>query len=98
MGTRIGVLVDLLLFCNRIHQHRNEKNMEKNERQNLNRQLAQMLKGGVIMDVTTPKCQILAELGGHVVAARQGNQIATSFHPELDGDLRVHSYFLDMAK
>ncbi|MBR4708547.1 MAG: pyridoxal 5'-phosphate synthase lyase subunit PdxS, partial [Bacteroidaceae bacterium] len=26
-----------------------------NERQQLNRQLAQMLKGGVIMDVTTPE-------------------------------------------
>ena len=64
MGTRIGVLVDLLLFCNRIHQHRNEKNMEKNERQNLNRQLAQMLKGGVIMDVTTPEQARIAEEAG----------------------------------
>ena len=56
------------------------------------------IRAPYIKDVLSPKCQILAELGGHVVAARQGNQIATSFHPELDGDLRVHSYFLDMAK
>ena len=34
----------------------NIKNMNnKNERQELNRNLAQMLKGGVIMDVTTPE-------------------------------------------
>jgi 5'-phosphate synthase pdxT subunit len=31
----------------------------------------------------------------HVVAVRQGNLIATSFHPELTGDLRIHAYFCD---
>jgi 5'-phosphate synthase pdxT subunit len=31
--------------------------------------------------------------GEHVVAVRQGNLLATSFHPELTGDLRVHAYF-----
>ena len=35
-----------------------------NERQNLNRQLAQMLKGGVIMDVTTPEQARIAEAAG----------------------------------
>ena len=35
-----------------------------NERQNLNRQLAQMLKGGVIMDVTTPEQARIAEEAG----------------------------------
>ncbi len=38
----------------------------------------------------------LAEVDGHVVAARQGNQLVTAFHPELDDDLRVHQYFLDI--
>jgi 5'-phosphate synthase pdxT subunit len=33
--------------------------------------------------------------GEHVVAVRQGNLLATSFHPELTGDLRVHAYFCD---
>jgi pyridoxal 5'-phosphate synthase pdxS subunit len=39
---------------------------EKNssERQSLNRQLAQMLKGGVIMDVTTPEQARIAEEAG----------------------------------
>lgn len=38
----------------------------------------------------------LAEIDGHIVAARQGNQLVTAFHPELDEDLRVHKYFLKM--
>jgi len=37
---------------------------KNNERQNLNRQLAQMLKGGVIMDVTTPEQARIAEEAG----------------------------------
>lgn len=31
----------------------------------------------------------------HVVVVRQGNLLATSFHPELTGDLRVHAFFCD---
>ncbi|MBQ9649949.1 MAG: pyridoxal 5'-phosphate synthase lyase subunit PdxS [Prevotella sp.] len=38
--------------------------METNTRQDLNRQLAQMLKGGVIMDVTTPEQARIAEAAG----------------------------------
>lgn len=42
--------------------------------------------------------EILARVDDRIVAARQGNQLVTAFHPELSGDLRVHQYFLDMAK
>ena len=42
---------------------KNRKKMENN-RQDLNRQLAQMLKGGVIMDVTTPEQAKIAEAAG----------------------------------
>jgi 5'-phosphate synthase pdxT subunit len=35
---------------------------------------------------------------GRIVAVRQGNLLATSFHPELTGDLRVHAYFVDMVR
>ncbi|HSV67944.1 MAG TPA: pyridoxal 5'-phosphate synthase glutaminase subunit PdxT [Mycobacteriales bacterium] len=35
---------------------------------------------------------------GRIVAVRQGNLLATSFHPELTGDPRVHRYFVDMVK
>lgn len=37
-----------------------------NQRYQLNKQLAQMLKGGVIMDVTTPKQARIAEAAGLV--------------------------------
>lgn len=35
---------------------------------------------------------------GRIVAVRQGNVLATSFHPELTGDLRIHHYFVDMVR
>jgi pyridoxal 5'-phosphate synthase pdxT subunit len=35
---------------------------------------------------------------GRIVAVRQGNLLATSFHPELTGDLRVHRFFVEMAR
>jgi 5'-phosphate synthase pdxT subunit len=41
---------------------------------------------------------VLAEHGGHPVAVRQGNVLATSFHPELTGDIRFHTLLLDMAR
>ncbi|MFJ2560011.1 MULTISPECIES: pyridoxal 5'-phosphate synthase glutaminase subunit PdxT [unclassified Streptomyces] len=42
--------------------------------------------------------QVLAEYGGHVVAVRQGSALATSFHPELTGDHRLHRFFTDMVR
>jgi 5'-phosphate synthase pdxT subunit len=35
---------------------------------------------------------------GKIVAVRQGALLATAFHPELTGDLRVHRLFLDIVK
>jgi 5'-phosphate synthase pdxT subunit len=35
---------------------------------------------------------------GKVVAVRQGNLMATSFHPELTGDSRVHALFADIVR
>ena len=43
-----------------------------------------------------PGVDILAETGGHIVAARQGKQLVTAFHPELNEDTRVHEYFLKL--
>lgn len=42
--------------------------------------------------------EVLATYDGHTVAVRQGNVLATSFHPELTGDDRVHAYFVDMVR
>lgn len=41
--------------------------------------------------------QVLAEVDGHIVAVRQGNQLVTAFHPELNQDVRIHEYFLKMV-
>jgi len=35
---------------------------------------------------------------GRIVAVRQQNLLATAFHPELTGDLRVHRYFVEMVR
>ena len=39
----------------------------------------------------------LAEVDGQAVAVRQNNILATSFHPELTPDTRMHSYFLSFC-
>lgn len=45
-----------------------------------------------------PRVEVLAKLAdtGSIVAVRQGHVFATSFHPELTGDTRVHAYFVGM--
>ena len=43
----------------------------------------------------------VAETGayaGRIVAVRQGPLMATAFHPELTGDIRVHEYFADLVR
>ncbi|TQK43354.1 pyridoxal phosphate synthase yaaE subunit [Streptomyces sp. SLBN-118] len=42
--------------------------------------------------------EVLAEHDGHIVAVRQGSVLATSFHPELTGDHRMHGLFVDMVR
>jgi 5'-phosphate synthase pdxT subunit len=42
-----------------------------------------------------PDVQILGEVDGHAVAARQGAMLAVSFHAELGDDDRLHRLFLD---
>jgi 5'-phosphate synthase pdxT subunit len=39
--------------------------------------------------------QVLGRAGGHIVAVRQGRTMATSFHPEVTGDRRIHKLFVD---
>lgn len=36
----------------------------------------------------------MASHDGHIIAARQGDLLATTFHPELTGDPRIHRYFV----
>jgi 5'-phosphate synthase pdxT subunit len=42
--------------------------------------------------------ETLAQWDGHPVMVRQGKILATSFHPELTGDLRLHRLLLDMGR
>jgi 5'-phosphate synthase pdxT subunit len=35
---------------------------------------------------------------GRIVAVRHGNLLATAFHPEIGGDVRVHRFFVDMVR
>jgi len=44
-----------------------------------------------------PQVEVLATYKGEIVAARQGNLLASSFHPELTDDVRMHGLLLDMA-
>jgi len=38
---------------------------------------------------------VLASHDGHIAAARQGDMLATTFHPELTGDPRIHRFFVE---
>ena len=42
--------------------------------------------------------EIMATVNGNIVAARQGNQLVTAFHPELCEDLSIHRSFLEMIE
>ena len=42
--------------------------------------------------------EVLSEVDGKIVAAREDNQLVTAFHPELTDDPFVHSYFLQMIQ
>jgi 5'-phosphate synthase pdxT subunit len=53
-----------------------------------------------------PQVEVLATVAsmegtpaaGRIVAVRQGNLLATSFHPEITGDTRVHRLFVEMVR
>jgi 5'-phosphate synthase pdxT subunit len=53
------------------------------------------------VEKVTGEVEVLGQVGdgpeARIVAVRQGNLLATSFHPELTGDLRLHRLFVDMV-
>lgn len=49
-----------------------------------------------IIQSVGPEVEVLARHEDRIVAARQGNLLALSFHPELTDDTRVHAYFLSL--
>ena len=52
----------------------------------------------VLAQVPGAKTADVTEAAGKIVAVRQGRLLATSFHPELTHDRRVHQYFLEIVK
>lgn len=55
------------------------------------------------VEQTGPEVEVLSrvergEAAGRVVAVRQGSLMATSFHPEVGGDARVHRLFVDLVR
>ena len=44
-----------------------------------------------------PGVEVLAELDGHPVVARERNMLVAAFHPELTDDLRLHALFLALG-
>jgi 5'-phosphate synthase pdxT subunit len=44
-----------------------------------------------------PEVEVLAEVDGKVVAVRQGSLLATAFHPELAGEVRLHRWLVDLV-
>lgn len=53
------------------------------------------IRAPYIEEVVSARCRPIATVDGHIVAAHQGRQIATAFHPELDGDTRLHRLFIE---
>jgi len=52
-----------------------------------------------IISSVGPGVEVLATLDdGTIVAAQQGNMLATAFHPELTNDTRFHRYFLEVVR
>ena len=52
---------------------------------------------GPIIETVGPEVEVLSQVMGAIVAAKEKNMLVTSFHPELTGDTRVHVYFLEMV-
>src|SRR5581483_6883154 len=45
-----------------------------------------------------PDVEVLAEVDGHAVLAREGRLLVAAFHPELTDDSRVHERFLNIVR
>lgn len=50
------------------------------------------------IEATGPGVEVLAEVEGHAVLARDGRFLVAAFHPELTGDTRIHERFLELVR
>lgn len=59
---------------------------------------AVFIRGPVVESVGSKATALASLADGRVVAVEQGNLIGTSFHPEIEGDVRFHEYFLSKVR
>lgn len=53
---------------------------------------------GPLIEAVEPGVEVLSQLhDGRIVAARFGNLLGISFHPEVTGETRIHKLFVDMV-
>ena len=53
---------------------------------------------GPIISSVGEDVEVLAIVDNQIVAAQEKNMLVTSFHPELNDDVRLHQYFINMCK
>ena len=58
---------------------------------------AVFIRGPWIEDIG-PRVEVLAEVDGHPVLAREGRFLVAAFHPELTDDTRLHARFLELVR
>lgn len=52
-----------------------------------------------VVESTGEGVTVLARVpDGRIVAVQQGNVLGISFHPEVNGDSRIHAYFVDLVR
>ena len=49
-----------------------------------------------VIEETGPDVEVLAEVDGHPVFVRQGSMLASTFHPEMTPDARLHEMFVSL--
>jgi len=58
---------------------------------------AVFIRAPIVKGVLNSNVKILAKIDDKIVAVRQKNMLALSFHPELTNDTRIHRYFLNIS-
>jgi len=111
LGTCAGMILLAKKLTNDSHIHFQTMDIEV-ERNAYGRQLGSFFTHALFGDVQVPMTfirapyiskvgsglEILSVVNDRIVAARQENQIATAFHPELTDSTYIHEYFLSIVK
>jgi len=58
---------------------------------------AVFIRAPAVDKLLSSQVEVLAKYEDKIVAVKQGNMLATAFHPELTDDLRLHKKFIELA-